>query len=152
VWNTGRSWSGIFISSSANARVHDNVLAWNPVGIAVWSIDRADRVPSGTVGDQVWSNTILVQSSDAVVLDWTQHGAGRLFDAAAQNGSWSNRYWGPGNPVESLRFIWQNDRLKLNEFGRTAGGEDGRVVSVAERDQALNTHSIPAPGGQGSPG
>ena len=102
VWNTGRAWSGILISSSANAHVHDNVLAWNPVGIAVWSIDRADKVPTGTVGNQVFGNTILVRNRESVAIDWTQHGAGRLFDGSAQNGGWSNRYWAPGNATGVL--------------------------------------------------
>src|SRR5262249_11433104 len=43
IWNSGANAPAINISTSANAEVYSNVLAWNNLGIAVFSEDRAYR-------------------------------------------------------------------------------------------------------------
>ena len=71
----------MLVSSAANVNVHDNVLAWNDAGIAVWSNDRPDRPSSGTVGLSVHNNTVIMRDPGAVSLEWTQYGSGKLFDS-----------------------------------------------------------------------
>jgi Right handed beta helix region/Carbohydrate binding module (family 6) len=145
IWNTGAAWPGISVSSSANASVHDNVLAWNPAGISVLSVDRPDRPSSGSIGNSVHNNTVVMKRMDGVALEWAQYGSGALFDGTARNAGWGNRYWYPADEDGNARFAWQGQRTRLSEFNGTPGGKDGRYVSSVERDQALASSGVPNP-------
>jgi parallel beta-helix repeat protein len=143
VWNS-RRWPGILISSAANVNVHDNVLAWNDAGVAVWSNDRPDRPPSGTVGISVHNNSIIQRDMAAMSLEWTQYGPGKLFDAGSGNSGWSNQFWYPGNEDGQSRFAWQGKRGSLGEFNGTPGGRDGRYLPNDARDAMLRSAGAPA--------
>jgi Right handed beta helix region len=144
IWGTSTStWPGILVSSSAQAAVHDNVIAWHPVGIQVLSVDRADRPRSGAVANTVDRNTILLGQPGALAIDWANYGSGRLFDAGAGNTGEANQYWFPGDEDNHPRFSWQGKRTRLADFNTTPGGRDGRYLSTTERDRALAANAIP---------
>jgi hypothetical protein len=147
VWNTGRGAPGVLISTSANAQVYGNALAWNPVGIAVYAIDRENRPAQGSVGISIHDNAVLAGSGDAAGLEWFSRGSGRLLDAGSGNAGQGNLFWYPGEEDGGRRFRWQTWIGSLSQFQATPGGSGGRYLSNDERDQLLQTWAIPGPPG-----
>jgi hypothetical protein len=72
-WGDKRGWgwpAGILLSSSRNAKVHDNVVAWNAVGIALISQNRPDN-PGTPIGLSATSNVIAGRSPVGKYVDWS---------------------------------------------------------------------------------
>jgi hypothetical protein len=147
IWNCGPNAPGINISSSANAEVYSNVLAWNPLGITVFSEERPNRPPQGTVGISVHDNTILAPSQAAVAIEWFQRGSGNLLDGASANSGAVNSFWYPGDEDGSGRFRWQTWISTVADFRQTPGGTGSRYLSATDRDQALTASNIPTQAG-----
>src|SRR5438132_13920449 len=69
VWSNGfgyTTWgwgTGIVISSSSNAEVYNNVVAWNADGISVISQNRPDAPSVGTVNNYVHNHTIVAKDN-----------------------------------------------------------------------------------------
>jgi hypothetical protein len=145
VWNTSGNWAGIFVSSSSGANVHNNLVAWSRVGIAVQLVERADRPATAGTANQVANNTLLMPRPDTIALEWTQYGAGRLFEPDANNRASSNRFWYPNDENGQPRFVWRNRMASLAELASTPIGHDSRYLSTAERDSLLNARSVPPP-------
>ena len=152
VWENGwgsRAWgwgAGILISSSRNADVHDNLLAWNADGISVISQSRSDA-PGPIVGNYVHGNTVAVapvssDSSEKFAVGFLQDWTGVLFDAASNNRGASNRYW-YATPEPSGRFGWSGTKSRLADFNATPGDESGLYVTAAQRDTALAAAGVP---------
>lgn len=148
VWNTAPRAPAINLSSSTNVEVHDNVLAWNKLGIAVNSEDRSSRPAGGTVGISVDNNTIVAAAGSATALQWFQRGAGNLFDPTAHNSGDSNAFWYPDAEDGYGRFRWGAYFSSLDDFKNTPGGMDGRYLSLDERDRLLVASGIPTPPGE----
>jgi parallel beta-helix repeat protein len=146
IWYCSPTAPAVNISSSANADVYSNVLAWNNLGIAVFSEERANRPNQGTVGITVHNNTILANGQSALSLEWYQRGNGNLFESGSGNSGSSNTFWFPGDEDGSGRFRWQRYISSLNDFRQTPGGGGSRYVSAQERDQVLSGWGIPRPG------
>jgi hypothetical protein len=146
IWYSSPTAPGINISSSANADVYSNVLAWNNLGIAVFSEERANRPTQGTVGITVHDNTILANGQSALSLQWFQRGSGNLFDAGSGNSGSNNKFWFPGDEDGSARFRWQRYISSLNDFKQTPSGAGSLYLSAQERDQVLSGWGIPRPG------
>jgi parallel beta-helix repeat protein len=147
IWNCSPDAPAINISSSANAEVYGNVLAWNNLGIAVFSEERSNRPGQGTVNINVHDNTILSNGQSALALQWFQRGSGNLFDAGSGNTGSSNSFWYPGAEDGSNRFRWQRYITSLNDFKQTPTGANARYISTTDRDQILSGWGIPKPGG-----
>ncbi len=147
IWNSSPTAPAINISSSANADVYSNVLAWNNLGIAVFSEDRANRPSQGTVNITVHDNTILNNGQSALSLQWFQRGSGNLFDASSGNSGSSNAFWYPSDEDGAGRFRWQRYISSLNDFKQTPSGANSRYLTLQERDQVLSSWGIPKPGG-----
>jgi hypothetical protein len=144
IWANGSStWPGIFISSSAGAEVLGNTVAWNAKGISVLSDNRPDRLASGTTGNYIHDNTIVMGRPDGHALEWLQYGPGSLLDPAGNNRGANNSYWYPGAEDGNVRFIWQKSFGKLADFNATAGGAGGQYLSAEERDRVVLANSIP---------
>ena len=141
----------INISSSSGAEVYSNVLAWNNLGIAVFSEERANRPGQGTVSISVHDNTVLAPGQSAVSLQWFQRGAGNLFEATSSNSGASNSFWYPSDEDGTARFRWQRWISSLNDFKQTPSGSGARYLSAQERDQVLSTWGIPRAGGGRTP-
>jgi hypothetical protein len=146
IWNCSPSAPAINISSSANAEVYSNVVAWNNLGIAVFSEERSNRPSQGTVDINVHDNTILSNGQSALALQWFQRGSGNLFDSGSGNSGSSNAFWFPGEEDGSSRFRWQRYFSSLNDFKQTPSGANAHYLTLAERDQILSAWGIPKPG------
>ena len=152
VWENGWShpgWgrgAGILISSSANAEVRNNVVAWNADGISVLSQNRSDA-PAAIVGNDVHDNTVVLaptvaDTSEKFLLAFLQDWAGVLFDPGSNNRGASNRYW-HALAEPSGRFGWSGTKSRLADFNATPGDEAGTYLTLAQRDAVLTAAGIP---------
>lgn len=147
VWNSSPGAPAINISSSANADVYSNVLAWNNLGIAVFSEERSNRPSQGTVGITIDSNIILSNGQSALALEWFQRGSGNLLESGSGNSGNGNAFWYPSDEDGSARFRWQRYISSMSDFKQTPSGAGARYLSSVERDQVLSGWAIPGPGG-----
>ena len=146
-WNNGwatPNWgwgAGILISSSANADVANNTLAWNAAGISVIEQQRPDAAPTKNVS--VHDN--LVASTDGpAALAWLSE-TGGLFDPSANNQGANNRYWYPDDEGTQSRFAWRSGWItRLSDLTATRGDTGGKYISTKDKDNALSATSIPS--------
>jgi len=145
VWDNGAF--GIELSTSANASVYANTVAWNGNGILVVSDERSQRVVPA--GDLIHDNVIVVgpiKNSDrgpSYALAWLQAGRGTLFDAASNNHGDGNAYWFEQS-VGSPQFGWNHRTYQdASDFAATPGGTRGRLMSTDEKDRVLDGQGIP---------
>ena len=118
---------------SSNVEVTDNVVSGVSNGINVGAYNR-EGFDSTVSGVYVHDNTIIREKGTA--LTWSD-GNGSIA-ADPTNRGYSNDYWYPNREDGSARFEWGGRTFsKLSEFNATPGEEDGRYMSVAERDAAL---------------
>jgi hypothetical protein len=158
LWENGwgfPSWgwgAGIVISSSANAEVYNNTVAWNYAGISVIWQNRPDSPGPNPVGNYVHDNIIVKKTVAGdfaqtfwqnLSLAWLSDGTAPLYDAASNNRGLNNRYWYDLPESMSVRYTWSAQYLTLAEFLPTAGGTGGGYVSTAEMNQALSSKSVP---------
>jgi nitrous oxidase accessory protein NosD len=157
VWQNGwnaPTWgwgAGILVSSSADAEVYNNTVAWNKAGISVIDLNRPDRVTP--VNNYVHDNVIVrntIASGDAwsgLSLAWLNDGTGRLFDPTANNRGANNRYWYDQPEGNGIRGSWQQQYQQLADLQATPGNQGGRYLSDDEQSQLLASHAVPAAGG-----
>jgi len=164
VWNNPapNSWgynTGILISSSRNAEVYDNTVAWNDNDqITLISQDRARSGGDNPEWDQVYGHFVHdnrlfgLDSTNAnsdkyhsLGLGWLQDFAGTLFDAASNNRGARNLYYYVGAEGTNAfpRFAWDNGYERLADFNATPGEENGRYMTLAEKNAALSAAGIP---------
>ncbi|MDQ6672250.1 MAG: right-handed parallel beta-helix repeat-containing protein [Chloroflexota bacterium] len=139
VWS-GRdpTWPAIFISSSGRVEVLNNTVASDAVGISVVSAQRPDRPTSGTGGNYVHNNTIVMGRSDGHALEWLEYGVAGLFGPDRDNRGVNNAYWYPNDENGQVRYIWGRSGFsKLADFATTPGDVGGRYLTRADRDRAL---------------
>jgi hypothetical protein len=157
-WENGwgfQSWgwgAGIVISSSANAEVFNNTVAWNYAGISVIWQNRPDSPGPNPVGNYVHDNTIVKKTVVGdfgqtfwtnLSLAWLSDGTAPLYDAVSNNRGVNNHYWYDIPESLSVRFTWSAQYLTLAEFLPTAGGTGSRYLSTAEMNQSLTSKSVP---------
>jgi parallel beta-helix repeat protein len=154
VWNNGWSFTawgwgaGIRVSSSRNAEVRNNTVAWNADGISVISQNRSDQPPGGIVNDYVHDNTIVMapkstDTSDKMALAWLQDWSGVLFNASSNNRGANNKYWVSTPEPQWARFNWNGGISTLSTFNATPGEEGGTYLTTAQKDSALSAVGIP---------
>jgi hypothetical protein len=145
VWRNGfghGAWgwgAGIQISSSDNAKVFDNIVAWNDSGISVISQARQYRPHDGNV---VRDNVIISASGSYVAGFYDDHG-GSLFHPSRRNLGYRSRYWIGRAQPSSERFHWRGPRSTLAAFNSTPGESSGKYISKGRRDRILRAASIP---------
>jgi hypothetical protein len=141
-WSShGWGSAGIGISSSANAEVFDNTLAWNAGGIEVLAQNRRDAA-AAIAGNFVHDNTI-VSTSGMLGLAWLTDDGSAMLDPASGNHGANNSYWFPDTEGAAPRFAWGTNRLRLEDFNATPGETNGRYLSSSERDAALQAAGLP---------
>jgi hypothetical protein len=170
-WGTSaRGWtyeSGILISSSRNAEVYDNIVAWNGDGISIISQCRA-LLPDGITcdTDHRWNNVsdnyvhhnAIVMNDDPLApynvfsLGWVRdiedengESYSYMFTPQANNRGLENSYWIP-RPEGSTKilFAWGDSSYEqLTDFNATPGEEGGAYMTVAERNQLLHSANMP---------
>jgi hypothetical protein len=146
--NTGWGWgAGILVSSSSNAEVTHNTVAWNADAISVISQNRAGF--TSVTGNNVHDNTIIRgaraggDSSDRPLLGWFQDWSGVLYSAGSNNHGSGNVYWSSGAEPDYARFVWSGSQDTIAKFNATPGDEAARYLSTSERDAALAAAGIP---------
>ncbi len=152
VWRNGsleQGWAwgaGIVISSSANAEVARNVLAWNVNGITVASQPRYDTPPAGVTGNWVHDNVIAHRDPPAgfyaYAQAWVQENPGIMYNASSNNHGENNAFWSPTGEG-AIRYNWGNPMTRLSDFANTPGGTGARYMSAGEKDQILNSRGVP---------
>ncbi len=139
-------WQGsILISTSKNAEVYSNTVAWSGDGISViWQPMRGDQPSGGVRGNWVHDNTIIQASgTDKYGLAWLQDRSdGTLFSDGSNRGE-RNAYWFNAPESGMGRFRYDNPITSLGAFNGTQGEEAGRYLSDTERDSILTTNGIP---------
>jgi parallel beta-helix repeat protein len=159
VWDNGwgnANWgwgAGIVISSSANAEVYGNTLAWNYADISIIALNRPDGVTP--VGNSVHDNTVVRQTvtgdfsqtywknlSLAWLTDGTTAGAA-LYDPASNNRAWNNQFWYDLPENLSVRFSWTSQYLNITSFAATPGGSASSYLSTRDMTGRLQAAGIP---------
>jgi hypothetical protein len=141
-WGSDHVWgAGILVSSSANAEVFANTLAWNTAGISV--VEQSRERPVDVRNIHVHDNTVI-GADGTVSLAWrSDPNAQQLFDPAAGNGGAGNRYWFPSPDGTGARFVWGASRSRLEDFEQTPGDAGANYLSSDEKDQVLLANGIP---------
>ena len=149
VWENGwghPAWgygAGITISSSDNATVANNTVAWNARQISVISQNRN----SPPHVDDVVHDNVMASGNGVLVGGWYSDNGSSLFSSTNGNHGYSDKFWvGIGEP-SSNRFAWDGPRSTLSSYNNTRGEEGGSYLSVAARDAALAAAGIPADDG-----
>jgi hypothetical protein len=142
-WGDPRGWgwpAGILISSSTGVLVEENTVAWNAVGIAVISQDRAyETAPYSNI---TVVNNSVVGSPGSPLLGWFEDWAGALY--AGSNVGLGNRFWAPEPEPARCRFEWNGCLEMLAAFASTPGGGGSSYLSDGEKDALLDAAGIPA--------
>ncbi len=146
VWENGwtfTTWgwgAGILISSSSNAEVFDNTVAWNGDGISVISQNRGHS----TLGNHVHDN-VIVGVRYTTLLGFFQDWAGVLTAPASDNWGANNVYWLNVPDGTSSHWEWAGSGrfARLVDWNATPGEENGRYLNDSERDLELGTPGIP---------
>lgn len=142
---------GILVASSRNVAVYGNTLAWNNDGITVVNQDRSqgDGVQYDRVTDvRVYDNDILARdygSGQYPALAWVKaYPGGNIYDPAANNRGYDNRYWYPSPEGSAYRYKWGPAYKQLGGFNQTPGEERGHYLSDAEKNRIVENKRIPA--------
>ncbi|HEY1293549.1 MAG TPA: LamG-like jellyroll fold domain-containing protein [Chloroflexota bacterium] len=156
IWNSGwgyPNWgwgAGIVISSSANADVFNNVVAWSAEGISVIWQQRNDYGSLQPVGIHVHNNVIartISSSTDYwadLALGWLNDTSSTvLYNPASNNGGSSNLYWYDQPEGGPVRFSWQYAYQALADFQATGAETGSRYLSNSELAQALGAKGVP---------
>jgi hypothetical protein len=136
VWGWG---AGILISSSANAEVYNNTVAWNSSGVSVISQNRGVEVK----GNYVHNNSIVMDKIDATALGWYQDWPGGMYAPNSGNRGANNSYSYPITENGYWRFTWNNYTSYLTEFNTTAGERNGTYMTDEQRAQLLSQDRLP---------
>ncbi len=153
VWRNGwqrMGWgwgAGILVSSSRNAEVRNNTVAWNADGISVISQNRGDA-PGPIIGNYVHDNVVVLapspsDSSDKMALAWLQDWGGVLYNSGSNNRGAANRYWVSVAEPQGGRYNWNGGISTLSSFNGTPGEEGGAYLTTAQKDAALSAAGIP---------
>jgi nitrous oxidase accessory protein NosD len=151
----GTGNAGIALNASSDSVVHDNVLAWNNSGVTVRNPLRTDVHPdeaefNEVVNVQVHHNDILFEDKPEEMggrfaLGWIEaYSRGNVYEPAANNRGYDNRYYAPTSEGTSNRYLWSSQYPKLSSFNATLGEERGRYLSPTEKDGLVAAKDIPA--------
>ena len=150
VWENGwgfPTWgwgAGILVSSSSNATVRGNLLAWNADGISVISQARNRAGGDAVRNVSVVDNTVLADAASGFLLGWLQDWPGPLYAADSGNQGAGNRFWHESREPSGCRFEWSDCIDSIAAFSTTPGGSDSTYLSDAEAHAALADAGVPA--------
>lgn len=143
---SGRGWgAGILVSSSGEAQVVDNVVAWNRNGISVVSQDRRDWEHSPR--DNEVTNNVVVGETGQFLVFWSQDWDGALFRPESGNRGSGDAYWSGGGR-SSRAFEWGGHRMTLDAFAQTPAGQDSSFLDEDEMRAKLSAADVPVSPGR----
>lgn len=147
-WRNGSGFNaygwgaGILVSSSRNANVHNNIVAYNDDGISVISQDRGQPRWNDARFIQIHDNDVISLTGQEYMLAFLQDFAGVLYSSGTNNG-YSNRYWHQSaEPTPGSRFHWNGDKSTLAAFNLTPGEEGGVYMTTAAKDALIAVNAI----------
>jgi len=146
VWDNGWAYStwgwggGILVSSSSNAEVRGNTLAWNADGIVVVSQDRGREEPDLTHDVVVEGNTVIGQEGNGFLLAWLEDWEGGVFDDTNSNRGQGNAF-SPDSGM-ACPFEWDGCRSSIDAFAATPGGADSRYLAQEEAPLVLASADV----------
>ena len=150
VWENGwgfPTWgwgAGILVSSSSDATVRGNLLAWNADGISVISQAR-DRAGGDAVRNvSVVDNTVLADAASGFLLAWLQDWSGPMYATDSGNTGDGNRFWHATPEPSHCRFEWSDCIDSIGAFSTTPGGRQSTYLSDDEAHAALADAGVPA--------
>jgi nitrous oxidase accessory protein NosD len=150
VWENGwgfPTWgwgAGILVSSSSDATVRGNLLAWNADGISVISQDRNQAGGDAVRNVSVTGNTVLADAASGFLLAWLQDWSGPLYAADSGNAGSGNRFWHETPEPSSCRFDWASCIDAIGPFSTTPGGKGSTYLTDAAAHAALTRAGVPA--------
>jgi nitrous oxidase accessory protein NosD len=150
VWENGwghPTWgwgAGILISSSSDATIRRNILAWNADGISVISQVRNRAGGDGVRNVSVTDNTILSDANAGFMLAWLQDWPGSMYAAESANRGSGNRFWHETPDPSDCRFAWSDCVDTLPAFETTPGGAQSSYLSDADATDILRSNDVPA--------
>ena len=146
----GSAWAygaGIQVSSSKDASVRRNIIAWCSRGISVIAQERGGypvTSPGDYRGIRVEDN-VIVDQDGTWMHNWSEDRGpsyDRLF-AGSGNGGARNLYWTPVAEPRGDRFQWQGPKDTLAKFEATPAETGGRYMTTAEKDTVLIAAGVP---------
>ena len=143
VWGATGYWPGIYISSSGNAEVRWNVVAWSSRGLMAYLQTRCCIPAQGETNVYFHDNDVIMGpgAGDYAVL-WGDDGSNQI--TTPSNHAWNNAIWYPTPENGQLRFRWGNQQFSsLSGFAATPGGLASTYLSNQQAAAALNTFVIP---------
>ena len=149
VWENGwgfPTWgwgAGILISSSTDATVRGNLLAWNADGISVISQVRNRPGGDGVRNVSVADNTVLSDAAAGFMLAWLQDWPGAMYTPDSGNVGSGNRFWNESAEPSGCRFEWSDCIERLAAFSATPGGGGSEYLSDEAAHAALTAAGIP---------
>jgi nitrous oxidase accessory protein NosD len=150
VWENGwgfPTWgwgAGILVSSSSDATVRGNLLAWNADGISVISQLRNQAGGDAVRNVSVLDNTVLADAASGFLLGWLQDWSGPLYAADSGNTGSGNRFWHETPEPTSCRFEWAECIDAIGAFSTTPGGSGSTYLTDAAAHAALSKAGVPA--------
>jgi parallel beta-helix repeat protein len=143
VWNVPADSAAIFVASSANAEVSNNVIVNAEQGIRIFEQNRTDKPASGVVNVYVHDNQVIALNPQAESLSWGDYGNGRVTAASSNNHGVNNSFWYPDMEGESGRFRWGGQRHSdVASFAETDGGTGSTYMSTTMAKQLLDAIGI----------
>ncbi len=148
VWGATGSWPGIYVSSSGNAEVRWNVVAWSGRGFMAYLQTRCCIPSAGASNIYVHDNDFIMGTTGDYAMLWGDDGTNQI--TSASNRGQSNAVWYPMSENGQARFRWGNQVFSsLTGFAATPGGTGTTYQTRRQVTTALKTYVIPIPGGVG---
>jgi hypothetical protein len=148
VWGATGFWPGIYISSSGNAEVRWNVVAWSDRGLMAYLQTRCCIPPEGETNVYFHDNAIVMGQRGDLAIMWGDDSTNQI--TTPPNRGVNNAVWYPTAEDGRTRFRWGNQQFSsLSGFAATPGGTGTRYLTSQQATSTLNTYVIPIPGGVG---
>lgn len=141
VWGTTGGWPGIYISSSGNAEVKYNVVAWADRGLQAYLQQRC-CIPAGGETNVYFHDNVVIMGGNGLGMMWGDFGSNAI--TAPSNHAWNNAFWYPTAENGQARYQWGGVQYTtLAPFVATRGGAGSRYLSLAEMNQTSAVWGIP---------
>ncbi|MDQ6672828.1 MAG: right-handed parallel beta-helix repeat-containing protein [Chloroflexota bacterium] len=144
VWGTIGGWPGIYVSSSANADVSGNVVAWSDRGIQAYEQNRCCHSAQANVN--IHNNWVAMAPTGTLAVMWGDDFGGSPITSPSRNNRGSgNIFFYPGGENGQPRFQWGSQMFSsLGGFGSTPAGGSSMYVPAWDNTNLLNQYGVPS--------
>jgi hypothetical protein len=143
VWGATGYWPGIYISSSGDAEVRWNVVAWSSRGLMAYLQSRCCLPAQGETNVNFHDNDVIMGGPQTDMAIMWGNDAGTQITVPS-NRATNNAIWYPTPENGAPRFQWGNQQYSsITAFDTTPGGAGTSYLSAAQTVAGLNTYVIP---------